>query len=412
MARRLKLFEAAGLELEYMIVDRQTGAVAPVVDQLIQACRGRVASDCAIESCEASNELAAHVFELKVPRPVKNFDQAERRFVRAIRKANTVLAKKGYELLSGPMHPTMDPAVESGLWKHEGREVYEFYDKVFNCRRHGWLNLQSCHINLPFSGDREFGMLHAAVILLLPMLPALAAGSPFREGKKSRWLDERLKTYANNQNRFPLIAGRIVPEPVFTEADYRERIFEPLGRQVAPINKKGILQREWLNSRGAIARFDRGAIEIRVLDVQECPRADMAIAHLIFATLRALIAEKGQDLIKSATHPITEKRRTQFLACARHGFSAPLSLPGVREVFELPRTAKTAHDFWKHIHGRMAGKELSASHSDAIAFILKRGNLAQRLLRLRDTIGPRRKDVYPRIIRELADCLNENRLLG
>jgi gamma-glutamyl:cysteine ligase YbdK (ATP-grasp superfamily) len=305
----------------------------------------------------------------------------------------------------------MDPAVESGLWKHEGREIYEFYDKVFNCRRHGWLNLQSCHINLPFADDREYAVLHAAVILLLPMLPALAAGSPFREGKKSHWLDERLKTYANNQNRFPLIAGRIVPEPVFTEADYRERIFEPLGRQVAPINKKGILQKEWLNSRGAIARFDRGAVEIRVLDVQECPRADMAIAHLVFATLRALVAKKGPTLIESATRPSTEKRRKQFLACARHGFSAQLSLSGLKEAFDLPRTPKTAHDFWKHIHRRFADENLSASHAEAIGFILKNGNLAQRMLRLREKFGPRKKDVYPRIIRELADCLNENRLL-
>lgn len=412
MARRLKLFQATGLELEYMIVDRETGMVAPVVDKLIRACRGRIAADCRIESCEASNELAAHVFELKVPRPVKDFDHAERRFVRAIRKANSLLSQHGCELLSGPMHPTMDPTVESGLWQHQGRKIYEFYHEVFDCRRHGWLNLQSCHINLPFADDREFGLLHAAVILLLPLLPALAAGSPFREGRRSRWLDERLKTYSNNQNRFPFITGHIVPEPVFSEADYRARIFDPLGRQIAPINHKGILQKEWLNSRGAIARFDRGAIEIRVLDVQECPRADMAIAHLVFATLRALIERQGPRLIKFASNPSTEKRRTQFLACGRQGFAAPLSLAGLKEVFELPRTAKNAHDFWKHIHRRFAGEVLSPEHSEAIEFILKNGNLAERLLKLRDTIGSRKKNLYPRIIRNLADCLNRNRMLG
>ena len=36
-----------------------------------------------------------------------------------------------------------------------------------------------------------------------------------------------------------------------------------------------------MNSRGAIARFDRNAIEIRVIDVQECPKADLAIAIFI-----------------------------------------------------------------------------------------------------------------------------------
>jgi hypothetical protein len=32
-----------------------------------------------------------------------------------------------------------------------------------------------------------------------------------------------------------------------------------------------VLRHEWVNARGAIARFDRSAIEIRVLDVAECP---------------------------------------------------------------------------------------------------------------------------------------------
>jgi hypothetical protein len=31
------------------------------------------------------------------------------------------------------------------------------------------------------------------------------------------------------------------------------------------------MDHHFANSRGAIARFDRGAIEIRVIDIQECP---------------------------------------------------------------------------------------------------------------------------------------------
>ena len=36
-------------------------------------------------------------------------------------------------------------------------------------------------LNLPFSSDEEFGRLHAAIRLLLPLLPALAASSPLVE---------------------------------------------------------------------------------------------------------------------------------------------------------------------------------------------------------------------------------------
>ena len=43
---------------------------------------------------------------------------------------------------------------------------------------------------------------------------------------------------------------------------------------------KKILDHHFLNSRGAIARFDRNAIEIRLVDIQECPKADIAICVL------------------------------------------------------------------------------------------------------------------------------------
>ncbi|MES1226840.1 MAG: glutamate--cysteine ligase, partial [Bacteroidota bacterium] len=47
-----------------------------------------------------------------------------------------------------------------------------------------------------------------------------------------------------------------------------------------------------VNSRGAIPRFDRGSIEIRVMDIQECPAADMAIITLVIETIKALAGGK------------------------------------------------------------------------------------------------------------------------
>ena len=55
---------------------------------------------------------------------------------------------------------------------------------------------------------------------------------------------------------------------------------------IAPLDPDGTLQHEWLNSRGAIARFDRNAIEIRVLDIQECPVADLAICFQVMSFLK------------------------------------------------------------------------------------------------------------------------------
>ena len=40
----------------------------------------------------------------------------------------------------------------------------------------------------------------------------------------------------------------------------------PIRHELAPLDTEGIFAgREWLNARGAIARFDRNAVEIRLL---------------------------------------------------------------------------------------------------------------------------------------------------
>lgn len=70
--------------------------------------------------------------------------------------------------------------------------------------------------------------------------------------------------------------GYVVPESVSGRAEWEGRILIPMYRDIAPYDTAGIQQQERLNSRGAIARFDRDAIEIRVLDIQECPLANIA----------------------------------------------------------------------------------------------------------------------------------------
>lgn len=413
MPRRLHLFEAVGLELEYMVVRTGTGAVAPVVDRLMTARCGAPTTDCRLSRCEASNELAAHVFELKVPRPVaiEKTPAAETAFARAVIQANRLLKPEGCELLPGPMHPTMMPRHESTLWPHEGREIYEQYDRIFDCHGHGWFNLQSFHINLPFADDREFGLLHAAIILLLPLLPALAAGSPFRGGRVTGWRDTRLDEYRRNQQRFPLIAGEIVPEPVFSESEYRDRIFVPLMRQVKSANRNGVLEAEWLNSRGAIARFSRGAIEIRVLDVQECPRADMAIAAVVIAALRELVDRVGARLRELACASSTRSRKFQLLACARDGLDATLQLDEVRRAFRVPARARTAREFWRHVVRRLPDSGLPQEYRAVVQAIVEHGNLADRMLRFPRDPG-RRRVVFQPLLRELADCLAQNRMFG
>src|SRR5690606_22899704 len=100
------------------------------------------------------------------------------------------------------MHPLMRPA-EAVLWAHEYSEVYAAFDRIFNCHGHGWSNLQSVHLNLPFADDAEFARLHAAIRLVLPLLPALAASSPFVEGRASGLPVSRMAFDHGNSAKLP-----------------------------------------------------------------------------------------------------------------------------------------------------------------------------------------------------------------
>ena len=109
---------------------------------------------------------------------------------------------------------------------------------------------------LEFDGDEEFGRLHAAIRLLLPIIPALSASTPILDGEVTGYLDTRLETYRHNQDRIPSIAGRVIPERAFSEDDYRQRIFDPIERDIRSQDPDGVLDVVFLNFRGAIARFD------------------------------------------------------------------------------------------------------------------------------------------------------------
>ncbi len=63
-------------------------------------------------------------------------------------------------------------------------------------------------------------------------------------------------------------------------------------KDIAKYDPEKILQEEWLNSRGAIARFDRNAIEIRVLDTQETPAVDLFLATVTTKVIKKLTEGK------------------------------------------------------------------------------------------------------------------------
>ncbi len=419
MSARPRLLEGLGLELEYMIVDRDTLAVRPIADRLVRrdVVRGGIGW---------SNELALHVVELKTMEPRRSLDGLQEELHENVREMDRRLAEHGARLLPTGAHPFMDPAAETRLWPHGYQAVYAAYDRIFGCRTHGWANLQSVHLNLAFRGDAEFGRLHAAVRLLLPLLPALAASSPLLEGRPTGFRDTRLEVYRHNQRQVPAIVGRIVPERVYTRREYRERILAPMHREIAPLDPAGLLRHEWLNSRGAVARFGRSAVEIRLLDTQECPAADVGIAQAVVAALRALVAETWQPYARQREAG-EEGLAAVLLETIRDAEEARIRDPLYLQAFGLepPRPeepgdvgtapgdvgtapAPTARRLWNAILERC--RQAGFLPEDGLRIprlILAEGSLSSRILR---ALGgePSRADIL-RVYRRLADCLAENR---
>ena len=437
-----RLFERFGVELEYMIVDRQTLAVRPITDQVLHAVTGRggyrhrfrgrkrcqsqppervqapfsrtkavpAPADADVDGLTWSNELVLHVIELKTAAPAPRLAGLAEQFQQGVRRVNGILAPLGALLMPSAMHPWMDPHTETRLWPHECSGIYATFDRVFNCQGHGWSNLQCVHLNLPFADDAEFGRLHAAIRLLLPILPALAASSPIIDGRPTGFADTRLEVYRGNARRIPSVAGRVIPEPVFTTRGYEERILQRIYRDLAPHDPEGVLQHEWANARGAIARFERNTIEIRVIDVQECPQADLALLRLVVAVLQALVAERWCSYAEQCAWPV-EPLEQVFLDAIRSGDQAVIRNPAYLHALGLTGAEScTAGELWRHLFdGLFPADDGRPADLAPLDVILAEGCLSRRILRALD--GDARRARIDAVYRELCACLTEGRML-
>jgi len=399
MAKTLSLFEAFGIELEYMIVATDSLDVCPITDRVLHAVAGAYEAEVELGDISWSNELALHVIELKTTDPIGSLDGLADRFQANVVRINDLLLPHNARLMPTATHPWMNPHTELKLWPHDYNAVYEAFNRVFDCTGHGWANLQSVHINLPFANDEEFGRLHAAIRVLLPLLPALAASSPILERRASGFCDTRLEVYRTNAKRVPSVSGMVIPEAVFTREAYQHEIFAKMYADIAPLDPDGTLQHEWLNSRGAIARFDRNAIEIRVLDIQECPVADLAICRLIVDTLQRLVAEEWSST-ESQQALLTEQLASILQSVIRDADEALIEDPQYLQAFGMS-TPVTASEFWRHLAAPLI--ESTNEHQHALRLVLDQGPLARRILKhiARGPSEARLRDTY----RELSDCL-------
>jgi gamma-glutamyl:cysteine ligase YbdK (ATP-grasp superfamily) len=401
-------FSGYGIELEYMIVDRESLGVRPIADQLLRAFAGHEASDATRGTLGWSNELVRHVVEVKNIAPTPALDELPPRFQAEIRTANRLLGTVGARLMPTAMHPWMDPATETMLWEDPGR-IYQTYDRIYGCRGHGWANLQSMHVNLPFADDAQFARLHAAIRLALPLLPALAASSPIAEGRSSGFLDYRLEAYRSICALTPRVSGHVVPDTVGSRGEYEARVLAPMYDEIAPHDPGGVLRHEWLNSRGAIPRFDRDAIEIRVIDVQECPQADVALAAAIITVVESLYAERLSPLADQQAIG-TRELRDLLLATIRDADGAVVDNVPYLRALGIGARRCGAGEIWDSLLAAAAAGRTDPWWRAPVDVMLRRGPLARRIVRAvgRGTRRDRLRDVYAK----LCQCLEDGRMFA
>src|SRR5690606_36019971 len=161
----------------------------------------------------------------------------------------------------------------------------------------------------------------------------------------------------------------------------------------------------WTNARGAIARFDRGAIEIRVLDVQETPTADVAILAFVVELAKALVQESCST--QRAQRELEARRLDAiFRRTTRDGMAARVDDAAYLNALGLDAAARDARTVLAELYARLP---VPASQRGPIELILEEGNLSERLLA---RAGARPSaEALRELYAELATLLPEGRQL-
>ena len=185
--------------------------------------------------------------------------------------------------------------------------------------------------------------------------------------------------YRGNARRVPSVTGPVVPEPAFTRAQYEREILGRIYADLAPHDPEGVLRHEWANARGAIARFDRGTVEIRVIDAQECPAADLAVVAAVTAVVRALAVgslshrDPGAD---PGTAELADLLNRAIVDADR----ARVEHPGLLRALGRPPAPVSLGELWEDLLDRHPPDDPAGEWVGALETILRHGPLARRMV--------------------------------
>jgi hypothetical protein len=234
-------------------------------------------------------------------------------------------------------------------------------------------------LDLHFAREQDFGRLHAAVRMALPLLPALSAATPIRDGRSTGFHSARLRACLDLYDLHPARIGGFIPEPVFDAHDYDREVLGPILQAIATSRGAEATDAQALNLRAATAQFDSGILSIHAIDAQENPAADMAVLEFTIALLRALVAGRwSSNYLQRAWN--SEDLMSVMLGTIRDGSKAVI---GNRDFLFmlgiLKQEQATAAEVLKHLFVELYS-DLSENARAHLAVIIEHGCLASRIM--------------------------------
>jgi gamma-glutamyl:cysteine ligase YbdK (ATP-grasp superfamily) len=363
----------------------------------MRALKGRIANVVEYPRYAIGKELQCHVLELKGRKPFHSPKDFEETIQEAVLTLSDFLKSKFHASLLGTgMHPFINVS-QAKIWRHRHRSIYKIYESIFNVRQHGWLNIQAFQLNLPYGGRRNAASFHNTLANMLPYLPAITASSPIYEDGFGAYVDNRMYFYKINQVEVPSLVGDVIPEYTDSLEAYREKVISRYSKDLARAGAtEPILNVDWINSRGITFRYDRHAIEIRILDEQECVKSDVAVSCYIRAALRGLLS--GEEKSHLLPHELLVK---DFNSIIKEGLSAMVQHP------EGPTARSVCEYFY-----RVACKNAMDEEKLYLPLVKRRideGNLSETISRKvklkvqRTDIHEAIFEVYSTLVRSLTD---------
>nr|WP_019178170.1 glutamate-cysteine ligase family protein [Methanomassiliicoccus luminyensis] len=307
------------------------------MDSIIGALNGEIVNDLPFGDVILGKELQKNVIEFVPAVPQTSIANMERVLCDGMLRFHRATGDR-YALMGLGMHPllTLD---QTSYWDHEDKEIYDEYNRLFDLRQHGWLNIQALQVNVHYDAEEEMVRNFNRMRSLIPYLVAVTASSPFVEGRATGAMDNRLLYYRKNQERVPLICNNIVPEKL-RSGKHHDEIIESIFTELRKIDGEALCQ-EWIDSRGVIIRYHRQCLELKVPDEQECLRSDMAVTAFVLALLRAdLDLEEDHDALLEMNEAAIAKGTAAFRPELLRLYESALRTATAEERAYLPLVRK------------------------------------------------------------------------